>query len=52
MEQDQVSKYLSEIGRRGGQARAKRLTPEERKEIAKRAGKKSGKVRKKKAKQK
>jgi general stress protein YciG len=49
MDEDQVSKYLSEIGRKGGQSRAKRLTPEERREIAKKAGKASGKVRKKKA---
>ena len=49
MEQNDVSKYLSEIGRRGAHARAKRLTPEQRKEIARKAGKASGKVRKKKA---
>ena len=49
MHDDPVSKYLSEIGRRGGQSRAKRLTPEQRKEIAKKAGKASGKVRKRKA---
>jgi general stress protein YciG len=52
MEEDQVSKYLSQIGRKGGQSRAKRLSPEQRKEIARKAGKASGKVRKRKAKQK
>jgi len=47
---DPVSKYLSEIGRKGAYARAKRLTPEQRKEIAKKAGKASGKARSRKAK--
>jgi Spy/CpxP family protein refolding chaperone len=51
MEQDDpVSKYLSEIGRKGAIARAKRLTPEQRKEIAQKAAKASAKVRSKKAK--
>jgi general stress protein YciG len=50
MDEDQVSKYLSEIGRKGGHARAKRLTPEVRKEIAKKAGTASARVRQKKAK--
>ena len=49
MEQDPVSKYLSEIGRKGAHSRAKRLSPEQRKEIARKAGKASGKVRRKKA---
>lgn len=49
MEEDPVSKYLSEIGRRGGYSRAKRLSPEKLKEIAKKAGKASGKARSKKA---
>jgi hypothetical protein len=46
---DPVSKYLSTIGRKGALARAKRLTPEQRKEIAKKAAKASAKVRTKKA---
>ena len=50
MEEDPVSKYLSGIGRKGGYSRAKRLTPEQRKEIASKAGKGSGRVRSKKAK--
>jgi general stress protein YciG len=50
MDEDQVSKYLSEIGRKGGHARAKRLSPEQRSEIAKKAAKASAKVRSKKAK--
>ena len=43
---------MSEMGRRGAIARAKRLTPEERMEIAKKAGKASGKVRRARAKKK
>lgn len=42
--------YLTEIGRRGGEARAKKLTAVERKAIARKAGKASGKARSKKAK--
>lgn len=49
MEDDQVSKYLSEIGRKGARARAKKLTAEQRSEIAKKAAKASAKVRSKKA---
>jgi len=48
-EQDPVSKYLSEIGRKGAQARAKVLSPEQRKEIAKKAARASAKVHRKKA---
>ncbi len=40
-EQSEISKYLAEIGRKGGlkggKARASKLTPERRKEIAKKA---------------
>jgi len=50
MDEDPVSKYLSEIGRKGAHARAKRLTAEQRKEIAKKAAKASAKVRSAKAK--
>jgi len=49
MDEDQVSKYLSQIGSKGGQARAKRLSAERRKEIAQNAAKASAKVRKRKA---
>jgi general stress protein YciG len=52
MNEDQVSKYLSDIGKKGGHARAKRLTPEEHTEISKKAGKASGKARSKNAKKK
>ena len=52
MEDPNVSKYLSKIGRRGAQERAKRLSAEQRNEIAPKAGKASGKVRRKKRKNK
>jgi hypothetical protein len=52
LDEDQVYKVLAEMGRRGGLARAKRLTAEERKAIAKKAAKASAKVRSKKAKKK
>jgi hypothetical protein len=52
MNDDPVSKYLSEIGRKGAYARAKKLTPERRKEIAKKAAKASAKVRSRVAKKK
>ncbi len=41
---------MSEMGRKGALARAKRLTAEERREIARKAGRASGKARSKKAK--
>jgi len=34
-----ISKYLAEIGRRGGKARLKTMTPEERRAIATKASK-------------
>jgi hypothetical protein len=49
MDEKELSKYMSEMGRKGAIARAKRLTPAQRTEIAKKAGKASGKVRRKKA---
>lgn len=42
-----ISKYLKEIGSRGGKARAKSLSPEERKAIALKAAKASASARKK-----
>jgi hypothetical protein len=45
----ELALYLTEIGRRGGKARAKKLTATERKAIAQKAGKASGKARRKKA---
>jgi general stress protein YciG len=41
-----------EMGRRGGRARAKSLSAEKRREIASKAGKASGRARKKKARRK
>jgi hypothetical protein len=52
MDEDQISQILSEIGRRGGKARAKALTPERRKEIATKASKAAAKARTRKAKKK
>ena len=45
MSGNDVSKYLKEIGSRGGKARAKNLTPERRRAIALKAAKASAKVR-------
>ena len=49
MSDSRISKYLSEIGRRGGKARMKTMTAEERQAIAKKASKAAAKVRTKKA---
>jgi hypothetical protein len=50
MDQKELSKYFSELGRKGAKERAKRLTPEERTQIAKKAAKASARVRSEKAK--
>jgi hypothetical protein len=47
MKTQDLSKYLKEIGSRGGKARAKALTPARRKAIALKAAKASAKARKK-----
>jgi len=44
-DEDIVTKVLAEIGRRGGQARAKALTAKQRKEIATKASKAAAKAR-------
>jgi hypothetical protein len=44
-----IRKYLSSIAKEGGKARAKALTPEERKAIATKASKAAAEVRKRKA---
>jgi len=49
MNPNEVSKYLKEIGSRGGKARAKSLSPEKRKAIALKAAKASAKARKSKS---
>lgn len=49
LDEDQVYKVLAAMGRKGGLARAKKLSPERRKEIATKASKAAAKVRSKKA---
>ena len=49
VDEDQLSRLLSEMGRRGAIARAKKLSPERRKEIATKASKAAAKARSKKA---
>jgi len=51
-DEDQMSRLLSELGRRGGIARAKKLSAQKRTEIATKASKAAAKARSKKAKQK
>jgi len=46
-----LSRYMAEVGRKGGKARMQTMTPEERSAIARKAAKASAKARKKKAKQ-
>jgi hypothetical protein len=50
LDEDQISQLLAELGRRGGLARAKKLSPARRKEIATKASKAAAKARSKKAK--
>ena len=45
MSDESVRKFLAEIGRRGGQARAKALTPKQRREGAIKASKAAAKAR-------
>jgi hypothetical protein len=52
LDEDQISQLLSELGRRGGLARAKRLSPARRKEIATKASKAAAKARTRKARKK
>jgi hypothetical protein len=44
-----ISKYLAEIGRRGGKARMKTMTPEQRRAIATKASKAAAEARKRKS---
>jgi hypothetical protein len=46
MERAELSRYFAEMGRRGGQARAKSTTPEQRRRIARKAAKRAAQVRK------
>jgi hypothetical protein len=49
MKKSALSKHLSRLGKKGGKARMESLTIEERRELASRAGKKSGQARRIKA---
>jgi len=49
LDEDQVYKVLAAIGRKGGLARAKKMTPEERRASATKASKAAAKVRSRKA---
>jgi len=49
LDEDQVYKVLAEMGRSGGLARAKKLSPARRKEIATKASKAAAKARSKRA---
>jgi len=51
MKKSPLSKYLSELGRRGGKARLKTMTAEQRREIATKASKAAAKARSRKAKE-
>jgi len=51
MGQSAISKYLSAIAKRGGEARARSLTADERRAIATKASKAAAKVRTQKAKE-
>jgi hypothetical protein len=46
---EQLSRYFSMLGKKGGKARFAKLTPEQRKELATRASKAAAKVRTQKA---
>ncbi len=52
MKNPPLSKYLSELGRKGGKARLKTMTPEQRRAIATKASKAAAEARKRKAKEK
>jgi hypothetical protein len=49
LDEDQVYKVMAAMGRKGGHARAKKLSPKRRKEIATKASKAAAKARSKKA---
>jgi hypothetical protein len=49
MKKSPLSEYLSELGRKGGNARMKTMTAEQRREIAIKASKAAAKARRKKA---
>jgi hypothetical protein len=51
MEEDPVRKFLAEIGSKGGKARAKKLTKEQQRAIARKASKAAAKARTQRAKE-
>jgi len=51
MKKSSLSKYLSELGRKGGKARLETMTPEERRAVATKASKAAAKARTRKAKE-
>jgi hypothetical protein len=51
MKKSPLSKYLSELGRKGGKARMKTMTAEERRAVATKASKAAAEARKRKAKE-
>jgi hypothetical protein len=51
MDRSAFSKYLAELGRKGGKARLKTMTPEQRRASARKASKAAAIARKQKAKQ-
>jgi hypothetical protein len=52
MDKADVSKYMAEVGRKGGKARLKTMTPEQRRASARKASKAAAEARKKKAREK
>ena len=52
MNKSLLSKYLSELGKKGGKARLRTMTAEQRQAIARKASKAAAEARKRKAKQK
>jgi len=48
-DENQLSRYFSMLGKKGGKARFAKMTPEQRKELATKASKAAAKVRRKKA---
>lgn len=52
MDKNLLSKYLAELGRKGGKARLTKMTAEQRRAIAKKASRAAAKARSRKAKQK
>lgn len=52
MKKADISRYMAEVGRKGGKARLKTMTPEQRQAVARKASKAAAAARTKKAKKK